>query len=159
MKEIKNILVCVDCSDNARGTIEYAMTLVREYAQKILVISVVNTEYFRADASASSYCPEMFNFIDHVWRERINRYRFLNKILGQYFPSDEENIEVDICLGNPLGEILKAVQTKDIDLVIIGNKDSGDFTKPLLGSNAEKVFRHSPVSVLSVRERQHVKYA
>jgi nucleotide-binding universal stress UspA family protein len=52
----------------------------------------------------------------------------------------------------PSEQILKTIETEDIDLVVMANKGRGNISKFLFGSAAEKVFRHSPVPVISVRD-------
>jgi nucleotide-binding universal stress UspA family protein len=62
--------------------------------------------------------------------------------------------ETLVRVGNPFEEILAAIRELEIDLVVMGTRGStkdGEY-RILTGSVAEKVFRHSPVPVLSVRD-------
>lgn len=64
------------------------------------------------------------------------------------------NIEFKIDVGIPSEQILEIIETEGIDLVVIANKGRGNISRFLFGSSAEKVFRHSPVPVVSVSDRK-----
>jgi nucleotide-binding universal stress UspA family protein len=61
------------------------------------------------------------------------------------------NLEIRLVQGDAAGEILKAVQTENADLVVITTHGRGhdevDQKGPVFGSVAEKVIRNSPVPV------------
>jgi len=59
--------------------------------------------------------------------------------------------------GIPSEQILKTVETEGIDLIVMANKGRGNISRTLFGSVAEKVFRHSSVPVVSVRDRKKFK--
>ena len=63
-------------------------------------------------------------------------------------------MKIIVRVGTPYKTILEAIETENIDLVVIACKGRSNLIGTLHGSNAEKVFRHSQVPVLSVRNRE-----
>jgi nucleotide-binding universal stress UspA family protein len=60
------------------------------------------------------------------------------------------NFQKIILSGDPAVEILKAIDTQDIDLVIMGTHGYKGLEHTIFGSVAEKVVKKSPVPVLIV---------
>ena len=56
-------------------------------------------------------------------------------------------------VGIPFQVLIEIVQEESVDMVVIGQKGRGNISEILFGSNAEKMFRHCPVPLLSVPHR------
>ena len=72
-------------------------------------------------------------------------------------------IKLILQVGNPTDELLKIIVKEKVDLVVMGVKGRTDLEHILIGSVAEKLFRSSPVTVVSYRDeknrdrlRQHI---
>ena len=78
-------------------------------------------------------------------------------LLKEYFFENKSDMNFKVDVGIPSEAILKTIETETIDLVVMANKGRGNISRFLFGSSAEKVFRHSPVPVVSVREPKKFK--
>ncbi|MBW2195942.1 MAG: universal stress protein [Deltaproteobacteria bacterium] len=56
-------------------------------------------------------------------------------------------------VGHPSDKLIQIIEEEGIDLVVMGAKGRSDLPHALLGSVAQKLFRHSPVPVLSYRDK------
>lgn len=160
MKQIKKIMACVDFSEYSQLTMEYAVELAKDMnAKEIVVYHVINQREFRGLEIACSYIPgkTVEDIIKSIRKERDNK---LKQFITTNFFDDKAMMILKIEHGIPFQCILKAIESEDIDLVVMANKGRGNISGILFGSVAEKVFRHSPVPVLSVRDRAkfHRKY-
>ncbi len=152
--KIQKALVCVDLSDYSKITMEYALELTSSLVTRLVVLNVINSRDVEAVRSASHYYPGQFNVEHYLKEAKADRYKRTHEMVKQYFYSDMTQVNILIQTGLPFKEILNTIEEEKIDLVIIGNKGRGNALGTLFGSNAEKVFRHSPVPVLSVRDRK-----
>ena len=58
-----------------------------------------------------------------------------------------------VCTGVPYIELLKEIQSQKPDLLIMGTKGRSNLVDTIIGSCAQKMFRRSPIPVLSIREK------
>jgi universal stress protein A len=57
-------------------------------------------------------------------------------------------------IGRPYEQIVAAAKTHNIDLIIIATRGYTGLKHLFIGSTAERVVRHAPCPVLTVRERE-----
>ena len=61
------------------------------------------------------------------------------------------SVRAEVVVGNPVEKILDAIKEFDVDLVVMGTHGRTGINLALIGSVAEKVVRHSPVPVTTVK--------
>ncbi len=153
MIEVKKALVCVDLSDYSKMTMEYALSLTSGIVSQLVLLNVINSRDVEAVKFASHYFPGEVN-LEHFLKEaKADRQQRIQEMLKHYSIPEQVQVDIVIKQGNPFNEILTTIKEDNIDLVIIGNKGRSNVVGTLLGSIAEKVIRHSPVPVISVRDK------
>lgn len=150
-QKIKNMAVAVDFSDYSKPVLDYAVNIARRTGSKITVIHIINRKsidcvkrQFEADHL------EYFPYAEYVAHEKKRCASKLEAIV-KTCQTDDIPLSINIGEGVPSIEILKFLKSEDVDFLIIGQKGRSDLPEFLSGEVCEKLFRHSPVPVLSVR--------
>lgn len=154
MKEMQKILACIDLSEYTKSTMEYAVALARGMMTDVVILNVINERDVEAARSISLDYPERINIDEYVERTRAHRKNQINKMIQADFKADIAKFRIIVEVGVPFKTILETIKKEDIDMVVLGNKGRSNVVGTLFGSHAEKVFRHSPVPVLSVRTHE-----
>ena len=140
---------------------EYAVALSKGPNTRILVFNVINQRDIAGAEMVFTYYPGSFvnviNTDDYIRDRKEERSEKLKQMIKEEFFDQKSKMEIKIDVGVPFECILKAIETEHIDLVVMANKGRSNISRVLFGSAAEKVFRHSPVPVVSVRERAKFK--
>ncbi|TKB27527.1 universal stress protein [Desulfopila sp. IMCC35006] len=155
MTDIGKVMACVDLSDYTRMTIEEAVTVTRGLPAEIVLLNVINNRDVEAVRTVSPYLPEGLSVETYIERASTERREHIKEIIDQFFPAEKPRMRIVIHVGIPYEAILRAIETEKVDLVVLASKGKSNLIGTLHGSNAEKVFRHSPVPVLSARSREN----
>ncbi len=148
-------MACIDFSDYSREIMDYSLALSRGTETTMLLLNVINSRDIESVKIVSSYFPGEFTVKSHIEKLKTERHRQLAELVECYCPSEKSRIISGVSIGIPYEEIGKSIISEEVDLVIMGNKGRSNLAGTLLGSNAEKVFRHASIPVLSLRDREH----
>jgi nucleotide-binding universal stress UspA family protein len=157
MKKIDKILACVDFSQYTQMTLEFAVAIARGTQAKIVVLNIINQRDVASVGMVSQYYPDRLNVEEYVRDLKKERLETLTTIINTDFSAYKENMTMEIEVGIPWESIVQAAVLHKADLVVMANKGRGNLSRVLFGSVAEKVFRHSPVPVVSVRDPETFK--
>lgn len=154
MENLQRILVAVDFSDYSRPTLRYAMSLAQEVKATIIVINVLNIRDVVAIRTVQQYTSSSVSEESYIKTQLEERSRMLEEMVVQ-INCPGVPVQKIVLVGVPAAEILKAIPETGANLVIVGTKGRTNLAGVLFGSVAERVYRRSMVSVLSVRGEEH----
>ncbi|WP_318569457.1 universal stress protein [Salinigranum marinum] len=138
------ILVPTDGSSGSERAVERAADFAATYDATLHALYVVDDGSIPV-ASAGSVDDEL-----------TARGRQAIDLVEGYAADHGVPFASDIRYGDPQGEILRYVETRDIDLVVMGTHGRTGIERHLLGSVTERVVRSAPVPVVTVGLRGSV---
>lgn len=149
MKDIKKVLVALAFSDHVQDLFNYAANLAGRLGAEVVVSNIISSR----DVEAVRKISEMGYDVDgehYVEGIRKERQKALEEII-QNSGYPPENVRYVSKIGKPIDELLRIIVIEDVDLVVMGIKEHTELEHFLVGSVAEKLFRRSPVPVVSYR--------
>jgi len=158
MDDIKKIMVALGFSEYAEGIFNYADMLAAKLGAELIVANIINSRDVEAVTAITNmgYDVDPERYIKELKEERRGAFEAIAKSAS--LPKD--SIKLILQVGNPIDELLKIILDENVDLVVMGVKGRTDLEHILIGSVAEKLFRRSPVTVISYRDeksRQRLK--
>ncbi len=161
MSKINKILACVDFSEYSLMTLEYAVEFAKGTQAQIIVLNVINQRDIDCLDMVNGYFPGYFssniNREDYVKELRKERHGMIENMIMENFFDEKSMMSIKIDTGIPFECILNVAKTEGADLIVMANKGRGNLSRVLFGSSAEKVFRHSLVPVVNVRDKTKFK--
>ncbi len=151
MKQIKKIMVPLAFSPYSKGIVNYAIELaIAVNADQILFVSVVNQRDVDAVQTITSfgYDVDGEHYVQEIEKTRVTA---LDKMLESVnFP--KEKMKLLITVGKPADKLLKYAVREEVDMIVMGVKAKSEIVHAFTGSVAEKLFRRSPITIVSYRE-------
>ena len=144
MKVFNKILFPVDFSDVSPKIVPWVLAMAEKFETEVHVLFVARRlEYY------SSVYMEYGTINDFqagvVKGSELKMEEFATTHFRKHV-----NCKTQVALGDAAEEILNYIESKRIDLVIMGTHGRKGFEKLLFGSVADKVIKMSPVPVLSI---------
>lgn len=143
----RRVLVPHDFSAPATRALRLAATLARAHDGRLTVLHVIVPFYVPADLPLGLGAEQLPPPAAFVPEQRRRLERLVQRVVGPEGPACTVTVEV----GDPARCILEAAPR--FDSVVMATAGRTGLAHLLIGSVAEKVVRHSPVPVLTVRPR------
>jgi nucleotide-binding universal stress UspA family protein len=142
MVTIEKILFPCDLTENAAKTVPYVLSVREKYAGQIYLLFVVEElplfhpiPYVSTGWDQEKILVDAENAVNLFCEEKLGGCPDFQKL---------------ILSGDPAPAILKTIDSKDIDLVVMGSHGRKGLEETIFGSVAENVIKKSPVPVLIV---------
>jgi len=152
--KLKRIVASMDLSSYSETTFLHALTLAKALGGELILLNVINSRGLEQieRLGAQGFGISKDQYIDTIQKERTEEF---NKV---YLPRAEGvPCRAMFRVGLPWEQIIKALKEEKADLLVMGTKGRGNLAGALFGSTADKVFRHAPCPVVSVRGPEHCR--
>ncbi len=153
MDAINKILVAVGFTGYTEELLNYAVRIAESLGAELIVANIINVRDVEAIGTISTmgYDVDSKHYVSGLEEDRRQTLtRMLEKIS---FPTDK--LHTVFKVGHPVEELLKIAINENADLMVMGIKGRSDLEHILMGSVAEKVFRRSPIPILSYRDEKN----
>jgi len=139
---IHNVLIATDFSHHSTSALKYGLDFAHLYGAQAEIVYVLPTEEYVLAG------PEGLQAAKDAARRDLLEL----KAKVRHRHSFEEDVDYHVSMiEGPVAEcLLQLAREKRIDLIVVGTHGRSELGKMILGSVAEKVFRHSPVPVLTI---------
>ena len=155
MLEIKNSLFPCDLTKDTSKILPYVLSFSEQYDSTIYVLHVVQGlqrwgELVDELQKWSSLYNIRGSLRDDMHKEAIESGKnALDKLCEENLQSYPK-FQKRIVLGDPATEILKTIESENIDLVVMGTYVREGLEKIIVGSVTNKVVAKSPVPVITI---------
>ena len=152
MHNVKKIMVALAFSSYSKDLFNYAAQIANLLNAELIIASIINSRDISAIGMVASmgYEIDSEHYVQGIKAEREN---MLKKFM-EHSDIDRERVRLIFEVGNPTSELLKLIVTENIDMIVMGVKGRTDLEHVFIGSVAEKLFRRSPVPVISFRDEK-----
>ena len=157
MQTIKKIMVPIAFSPYSQGIVDYAAMLARSLdIEKLIFINIINERDVEAVETIASFGYKSIDEERYVEDLQKQRSAELDGLLENVnFPS--ERMKLIMSVGNPAQKLLQKAIKEDVDMIVMGLKAKSELLHVLTGSVAEKLFRRSPITIVSYRDENIAK--
>ncbi len=142
---MKNILVPTDFSDQAEKALKVAAQLARKFDGEIFLLHMLELPLQLIDPvqGNSHNLPEAIFFM------KLAHQRFTKLMAKPYLKGIKVHETVEF--HRAFDGIMEISKEKKIDLIVMGSHGASGFKEMFIGSNTEKVVRHSKIPVLVIK--------
>jgi nucleotide-binding universal stress UspA family protein len=150
MDDAHRIMVAVGFTEYSEELLGYAAGIADSIGAEMIVVNIINSRDVEAvgAVAAMGYEVDSEHYVSGVKEERRQALEQMLKKIS--FPAGK--IRSVFNVGHPVEELLKIAVIENVDLIVMGIKGRSDLEHMLVGSVAEKVFRRSPIPILSYRD-------
>lgn len=145
--KLSKILVPVDFSEESKKALNYGLGFARQFGATLVLLHVVEVIVYPGEIGYGSFMPPMTE--ETLAANAKARLETMAKEITLPTP-----VQTLVRLGSPFTEIVAAAKDEDLDLIVIATHGYTGLKHVLLGSTAERVVRHAPCPVLTVRVRE-----
>ena len=145
---MSGIVVGVDGSGHSQRALEWAMNEagIRHLPLTVLTVHPSIVGYFGGVVTT----PHDLELTEQVQAAVTAE---ADKVLAELNGPHPESVTVKAVHSFPVGELVNA--SKEADLIVLGSRGAGGFTRLMLGSTADQVARHAhcPVTIVPPEHR------
>lgn len=144
---MKKILVPCDFSEQAINAFRFAADIAEQSKGEIHLINVVEVPVLH-----DSVLMPVMAYEEALFKElREKAEKHFVKLVVKHAPNIKK-VTSKVIFGPVYRMLYDYIEDNDIDLVVMGTKGASGVREILIGSNAEKMVRNSPVPVIAIKK-------
>lgn len=155
MKASSTIMVACDLSAYSEEAIRCGAELAHDLDAEMLVVNIINQRDVtamedaigRIKTVADNFPVTIGSYLEGLKKGRTDDIREMIAQLDGPKPPHR----IRIATGIPFKRLIEVAKEESPRLIVIGTKGRSNLADVILGSTAEKMFRHCPFPLLSVR--------
>ena len=141
---MKKILVPIDGSESSKNAMTKAKEIATKFASDITILNVISS----MNDYRHFHNKDLYKEDERVLLRESNSLLESSK---EYFDDFPGKVESLYKRGDTAEEIIKYAEEGNFDLLVMGSRGLGSFSRTLLGSISNKVVHHTHISVLIVK--------
>jgi nucleotide-binding universal stress UspA family protein len=151
MKPINKIIVAVDFSEDSIEAAHYAAKLANDVSATILLTNVFNQRDIDMMNIVATRVGEFTvkRYVKENIKERKEGLESIAEKINTYNLEIETSVRIEV----PYEGLLQDIEDKKPDLLVMGTKGRSNIVDAIIGSCAQKMFRRSPIPLLSIRRK------
>ncbi len=149
---MKKILVPTDFSKTSITAYETAFEIAKKAGATIYLLHVVE------EATPDSY-RITGEYVKDDWEDRLFTFKLLEKAKAQLEKLvkdprfDAVKVVGELRLGNPFHGMNAIIAEQKVDLVVMGTRGQTNLEAMVIGTNTERIVRHSKCPILTVHKK------
>lgn len=148
---VRKLLIATDGSDYSQNAIVQGMELALLMDAKVYILYVLDKKAYAPPILKTSIpLGSKWDIMDETLRQEGNEaIQYAKKV------AEDKGVDIETVIleGDPAHTILQFAEQNKVNLVIMGALGKGGLERFLLGSVADKVVKHSKISVLLVTDK------
>ncbi|WP_170302307.1 universal stress protein [Desulfosarcina widdelii] len=155
MKTNSKIMVACDLSAHSKEAIRCGAALAMDLNTELLIVNVINQRDVTAmehaiekiKAEISNFPVTIGEYLEGLKKQRKDD---IDKLLAE-LDCPKPPHAIRIAVGVPFKRLIDVAKDEGPRFVVIGTKGRSNLADVILGATAEKMFRHCPFPLVSVR--------
>jgi len=142
------IMAAVDLSEYSPAIVRYGGWLAKQLNADLVLVSVVNQrDLDMVNRTMIGY--ETFSYPEYVAELEQSRDAHMDDLVEKTCPAGVTCSKF-ILTGIPYRELLQAIEDEKPNVMIVGTKGRSNLADALVGSTARKLYRRSPIPLLTI---------
>jgi nucleotide-binding universal stress UspA family protein len=146
---VKKVLVAVDGSEHSKKAVDLAIDMAKKWRAGIVLIHVKEERGVPEGLEEWMKLEGVRSFADY-FEMACRSDQFLGEA-EERIKTARQKVERICVNGDPADEILKAAEIRNVDMIIMGSRGLGRFSRSFMGSVSTKVCNHANRTCVTVK--------
>lgn len=145
------IIVATDDSEFARSAIAFAGRMSYEADSEIELVTVIEPVFGVELETIIDSTDELTDPESPSYPAACERLENSKRVLSDVFSGQNLKISTKVLAGPAARAVVEEAEAWKADLIVVGTHGLGFWKRALIGSVADRIVRHAPCAVLTVR--------